>query len=52
MQNSLKIATSEAAQRLLDLIGGEALDGSGFESEQTELTFVANQIEELPEPEA
>lgn len=51
MHNSLKTATSESAQRLLDLIGGEPLDGSGFETEQSELPFVANQIEEIPESE-
>lgn len=45
MQNPLELPTSDSAQRLLDFIGGEPLDGSGFETEQTDPAFVANEIE-------
>lgn len=45
MQNPLELPASESAQRLLDLIGGEPLDDSGFETERTDPTFVANEIE-------
>lgn len=45
MQNPLELPTSESAHRLLDLIGGEPLDDSGFETEPIDLAFIANEIE-------
>ena len=45
MQNPLELPTYESAQGLLDLIGGEPLDDSGFETEETDPAFVANEIE-------
>ena len=44
MQNPLELPASESTQRLLDLIGGEPLDDSGFETEQTDPAFVTNEI--------
>ena len=52
MQNPLKLPAPESAQRLLGLIGGEPLDGSGFETEQTDPAFVTNEITEVSDREA
>ena len=43
MQNPLELPTSESARGLLDLVGGEPLDDSGFETEQTDPAFVADE---------
>jgi hypothetical protein len=37
-----------AGPQLRHLLGGEALDGSGFEAEQADLTFASNEMPELP----
>jgi hypothetical protein len=39
MQNSLTLPAPE--QQLLDLIGGDSLDGSGFEAEVPDSAFVS-----------
>jgi hypothetical protein len=36
-----------ANQQLLDFIGGEPLDGSGFEAENPDPTFTANDTQDL-----
>lgn len=52
MQNPFTLPTSETAQRLLDLVCGDPLDGSGFENEQTDPAFVANEITDASAGEA
>ena len=47
MQNSDELSGVSADYRQLDLIGGEPLDGSGFEAEQTDPDFAANEIPQL-----
>jgi hypothetical protein len=49
MQNSLPLPAPE--QRLLDLIGGESLDGLGFEAEVPDPAFVSKENPELLEGE-
>jgi hypothetical protein len=46
MQNLLTLPAPE--QQLLDLIGGEPLDGSGFEAEVPAPAFVSKENPELP----
>ena len=46
MQNSLTPPAPQ--QQLLDLIGGEPLDGSGFEAEVPAPAFVSKENPELP----
>jgi hypothetical protein len=49
MQNSLMLPAPE--QQFLDLIGGEPLDGSGFEAEVPDPAFVSKENPELLEGE-
>jgi hypothetical protein len=47
VQNSDELPSVSADYRQLDLIGGEPLDCSGFEAEQTDPEFAANEIPKL-----
>jgi hypothetical protein len=48
VQNLLTNFGMVGGAKLLHLIGGEPLDGSGFEAEQADLTFASNEMPELP----
>jgi hypothetical protein len=52
MQNSTTFTPLDTKQRLLDFVGGEALDGSGFELEQPESPFGLDEMTEMSEAEA
>ena len=39
MQNHHQFSRAEDPQQLIDAIGGERLDGSGFENEDPEVAF-------------
>ena len=51
MQNPLTDSVV-ADQQLLDFIGGESLNGSGFEAETPDPAFSANDTQEFPAEEA
>lgn len=47
MQNPSTDPGLKADQQLLDFIGGEPLDGSGFEPENPDPEFAANDTQDL-----
>lgn len=47
MQNPSINSGVVADQQLLDFIGGEPLDGSGFEAENPDSEFAANDTQDL-----
>ena len=47
MQNPSTDSGVVSDQQLLDFIGGEPLDGSGFETENPDPAFPANDTQEL-----
>jgi hypothetical protein len=47
MQSPSTGSGAVADQQLLDFIGGEPLDGSGFEAENPDPEFTANDIQDL-----
>ena len=47
MQNPSTDSGVVADQQLLDFIGGEPLNGSGFEAENPDPAFTANDTQEL-----
>lgn len=47
MQNPSTDSGVVADQQLLDFVGGEPLDGSGFETENPDPAFAANDTQEL-----
>lgn len=47
MQNPSTNSAMVVDQQLLDLVGGEPLDGSGFEAENPDPEFTANDTQDL-----